>query len=209
MGFQCEGERLVKTFINGGTTMKKTVVVVLSLFTIGFIFTPVVGYAEPKNGEALGVPHLLGDILVGVEMINDRLAELEFECCSTIKETDQSEALIIDPESSTTPYELVTLTGPGTFVAARMTKQGGNTGLTAVELIVDGNVVVGRNFAALKNWGMTQNNPFGVVVLTGGIVDTAIIGFQQPLHFENSLILRARVNETGVVQIIGTVIHGK
>ena len=104
---------------------------------------------------------------------------------------------------------LVDLVGPGTFVSARLVKQGGATGLTAFSLEIDGNVVVQRNIAALKNWGMTQSNPFGVSVFTNGSIDTVTIGFVQPIEFENDLIFSAIVNEANVVQIIGTVIFGE
>ena len=106
-------------------------------------------------------------------------------------------------------YDLVTLTGPGSFVSARMTKQGGDSGFTFLELVIDDKIIIGRSFAALKNWGMTESNPFGVVVLTEGIVDAATIGFQQPIKFEDSLVLRAVVDQSGVEQIIGTVIYGE
>jgi hypothetical protein len=34
------------------------------------------------------------------------------------------------------------------------------------------------------------------------------IGFPTPLRFERELMLSAKVNETGVVQILGNVVHG-
>jgi hypothetical protein len=56
---------------------------------------------------------------------------------------------------------------------------------------------------------LTENNPYGVVVLTGpGGIDAVTISFQQPLVFQDNLTLRAIVGEPGVEQIIGTVIYG-
>ena len=127
---------------------------------------------------------------------------------AVIKDAQQSEGLITDPIHGS-DHDLVTINGIGTFVAARMTKQGGDTGITFVELIIDGKTVVGRSYAALNNWGMTQDNPFGVVLLHGNGVDAVTIGFQQPIRFKSSLVLRAKVRENGVVQMIGTVVHGQ
>ena len=92
-----------------------------------------------------------------------------------------------------------------------MTKQGGDSGLTAVRLILDGQTVVGRNIVALKNLAMTQNNSYGVSVFTSAVgIDAVTIGFSQPLAFEESLVLQAVIGEDlGVVQIIGTVIYGQ
>ena len=127
---------------------------------------------------------------------------------ANIRGADDTEGLVVSPANGSS-HNLVSLTGPGTFVAARMVKQGGASGLTAVSLEIDGKIIVQRNVAALKNWGMTQNNPFGVVVFTNGTIDTVTIGFQQPIEYQTSLVLKALVNETGVAQIIGTVIHGQ
>ena len=174
-----------------------TVKITLAVATALILATSLVNvYADPPGG---GVPQLLTEIL----------QELEGNAGSaTIKGAAQDEGLITDPISGNT-YDLVTLTGPGSFVSARMTKQGGGSDLTFLELVIDEEIIIGRSFAALKNWGMTESNPFGVVVLTEGIVDAATIGFQQPIKFEDSLVLRARVNESGVEQIIGTVIYGE
>ncbi len=126
---------------------------------------------------------------------------------AVIKGADSAEGLVAPAPVAT--HVLVDLDGPGTFVSARLVKQGGATGLTAFSLVIDGNLVVQRNIAALKNWGMTQSNPFGVSVFTNGSIDTVTIGFVQPIEFENDLIFSAIVNEAGVVQIIGTVIFGE
>lgn len=189
------------------------------IFSFVFAFAGIVS-AAPGNQ---GVPQNLANIAdkledVGGELgdIKDTLADIaeklqDKECCdcATIKGANDAEGLITSPVEGST-HDLVTIAGPGTFVAARMTKQGGASGLTAVSLEIDGNVIVQRNIAALKNWGLTQNNPFGVVVNTSAIgIDTVTIGFQQPITFENSLVLRTIVGEPGVVQMIGTVIYGK
>lgn len=181
--------------------------ITIGLFTVLFAMVLTVGSsitrADPPMG---GVPQLLSEILAEIGNITGQLGEIGSD--ARIEDADSTESLVTNP-SDGSEHNLVSLTGPGTFVAARMTKQGGASGLTAVSLEMDGKIVVQRNIAALKNWGMTQNNPFGVVVVTGpGGIDAVTIGFPQPIAFESNLTLKAIVGEAGVVQIIGTVIHG-
>ena len=178
---------------------------VFLFITTVFVLTSFSGEVEAGRRYNKGVHHLLNDILTELQYMDCYPSKRD--CCSTINGATQAGGLITDPVQDT--HELVNVTGPGTFVAARMVKQGGSTGLTAVELIIDGETVIHRNIAALKNWGMTQNNPFGVVVFTNSSIDTVTIGFSQPISFEEDLILNAVVGETGVVQIIGTVIYGE
>lgn len=191
------------------------------------VFFPIQLMADPPAG---GTPQLLTGILDSVDSIDAKMDGLDADndnplladilseiqglrgdvsgMGATIKGARQSEGLITSPASGTV-HNLVSITGSGSFVAARMTKQGGTTDITTVELIIDGQTVVGRTFAALNNWGLTQNNPFGVVLLHGGGVDAVTIGFQQPVKFESSLVLRTNVGESGIVQMIGTVIYGQ
>jgi len=105
-------------------------------------------------------------------------------------------------------YTLVSLKGPGLFLSANVTKQGGATDLTFVSLDMDGRNVVNLSFAALRNFGLTQANPYGIQFLSGAGVESFAIGWPFPLTFKTSLELSVTVNETGVVQIIGNVVRG-
>jgi hypothetical protein len=108
-------------------------------------------------------------------------------------------------------YALVNLDGPGTFVAAAVSKQGGTGDITFVILDIDGRNVVNISYAATKNLGLTQQNPFGLVLLeTPGTatVKNLTIGFPTPLRFEESLRLSVLVKESGVLQVLANVIHG-
>ena len=105
-------------------------------------------------------------------------------------------------------YKLVELKGPGLFLAAEVTKQGGASGLTFVSLEIDGRNVTNLSFAAAENGGLTQNNPYGIVLLKSSALKTFTIGFPSPLHFEKGLKLTVIIKEAGVVQILGNVIHG-
>ena len=105
-------------------------------------------------------------------------------------------------------HNLVTLRGPGLFLAAHVSKQGGATGLSFVNLEIDGRNVVALSFAAARNLGLTRQNPSGLVLLGGSGLQTFTIGWPVPLVFRRSLRLSVVVKETGVVQIVGNVIRG-
>ena len=107
-------------------------------------------------------------------------------------------------------YELVTLKGPGKFLSAAISKQGGDTDLTVVELTIDGKYLVSLSIVAAKNLGLTQHNPYGLVLVESArAIKTLTIGFPYPLYFNSELKLKVSVEEEGVAQIVATVIHGK
>lgn len=105
-------------------------------------------------------------------------------------------------------HKLVELKGPGVFLGAQVTKQGGNTGLTFVILDIDGRNVTNFSFAAAQNAGLTAQNPYGIVLLQSRALKTFTVGWPTPLRFSRKLTLSVTVNEPGVVQILGNVIHG-
>lgn len=129
-------------------------------------------------------------------------------CLTGVCEPQRTQGLEASPANGKT-YELVKLKGPGLFLGAEMVKQGGNSGLTFVILEIDGRNVVNASYAAVKNWGLTQQNPFGLVLLDAGSIENVTMGFPSPLRFAKSLKLSATVSETGVAQIVANVIHGK
>jgi hypothetical protein len=107
-------------------------------------------------------------------------------------------------------YVLVTIRGPGLFVAAAITKQGGANGLTFPSLDLDGVNVANLSFAAAANQGLTQQNPYGIVLLNSAVgLKTLTIGWPAPLRFERELKLSVKVNEAGVAQLLANVVHGK
>jgi hypothetical protein len=105
-------------------------------------------------------------------------------------------------------YDLVTLKGPGVFLGAAVAKQGGTSDLTFVILDIDGRNVTNFSFAAATNEGLTQQNPYGLVLLHSAVIKTFTVGFPSPLLYKRSLRLAVTVNEPGVVQILANVIHG-
>jgi hypothetical protein len=106
-------------------------------------------------------------------------------------------------------HVLIDLKGPGLFLCAEVTKQGGPTGLTFVILEIDGRNVTNISYAAAENSGLTQYNPYGLVLLQSAALKNITIGFPSPLRFEKELKLSVTVNEVGVVQILANVIHGQ
>jgi hypothetical protein len=105
--------------------------------------------------------------------------------------------------------QLIRIEGPGVFVSAAVGKQGGAVGATFVNLDLDGRNVVSTSYGAARNYGLTQQNPYGVAFLDGGEVTTLAIGFMSPLVFQSELVLTVFVEEDDVVQILANVIHGK
>lgn len=106
-------------------------------------------------------------------------------------------------------YALVSLKGPGLFLGAEVTKQGGGNDLTFVILDIDGRNVTNLSFAAAENTGLTQQNPYGLVLLKAAAIKNLTIGFPTPLRFQRELKLHVTVDEDGVVQILANVIHGR
>lgn len=128
--------------------------------------------------------------------------------CFPLQSAQHSEGLVSNPAKGST-HSLVQLEGPGCFLSARVVKQGGDSHLTFVDLTLDGKKVVNRSVAALRNWATTEDNSYGVMVFTSASINTVTIGFDHPLMYQRSLELSITVNENGVSQVIGTVVHGE
>lgn len=131
------------------------------------------------------------------------------DCCKKgVSEPQRTQGLIAPAPQG--EHNLVTLQGPGVFLSAQITKQGGTNDLTFVILDIDAKNVVNLSIAGAKNWGLTQYNPYGLVLVKStGDVKTLTFGLAKPLRFESELTLRVNVQEPDVVQIVANVIHGK
>lgn len=128
-------------------------------------------------------------------------------CAPAVCEPERTQGIIAPAAAGT--HVLVTLKGPGVFVGSECVKQGGTTNLTFVVLDIDGRNVTNISYAAAENGGLTQQNPFGLVLLHSSALRNVTIGFPTPLRYERELKLSVVVNEPGVVQILANVIHGK
>jgi hypothetical protein len=104
---------------------------------------------------------------------------------------------------------LVNLKGPGLFLAAEVVKQGGTNDLTFVSLDIDGRNVTNLSFAAAENTSLTQQNPYGLVLLASDAIKNLTVGFPVPLRFQKRLKLSVNVDEDDVAQILANVIHGR
>jgi hypothetical protein len=67
--------------------------------------------------------------------------------------------------------------------------------------------VTNVSYAGASNWGLTQHNPFGLVLLQGSGIKTMTIGFPTPLLYKRSLRLAVTVNEPNIAQIVANVVH--
>jgi hypothetical protein len=103
--------------------------------------------------------------------------------------------------------DLVSLKGPGLFLSANVAKQGGAMGLTFVRLEIDSRNVVDLSFAAARNLGLSEPNPYGLQLLSGNGVESFAIGWPFPLTFKRSLTLSVVVNEAQVAQIVANVVY--
>ena len=127
-------------------------------------------------------------------------------CAAGVCDPERTQGLRAPAPQGTHP--LVTLTGPGVFLGASVSKQGGVNDITFVILDIDGRNVANLSFAAAANLGLTQQNPFGLVLLHSPALKTMTIGFPTPLLYKQRLELRVTVNEPNVAQIVGEVVHG-
>src|SRR5438067_2197158 len=118
------------------------------------------------------------------------------DCLGGVCDPERTQGLLAPASSGN--HVLVTLKGPGLFLGAEVTKQGGSAGLTFVILDIDGRNVTNTSYAAVENAGLTQQNPFGLVLLKSASLKNMTIGFPSPLRYHRELKLSVTVNESGV-----------
>ena len=128
------------------------------------------------------------------------------KCAAGVCDPERTEGLKAPAPNGT--HSLVALKGPGVFLGAEISKQGGTNDLTFVVLDIDGRNVSNLSYAGAINQGLTQQNPYGLVLLQSPAIKTVTIGFPTPLVYKKSLNLSVTVNEGNVVQILANVIHG-
>jgi hypothetical protein len=128
------------------------------------------------------------------------------KCAAGVCDPERTQGLQAPAPNGT--YLLVNLKGPGVFLGAAIAKQGGASDITFVILDIDGRNVTNFSYAAAANEGLTQQNPYGMVLLHSAAIKTMTIGFPTPLLYKRSLRLSVTVNEANVVQILANVIHG-
>jgi hypothetical protein len=104
---------------------------------------------------------------------------------------------------------LVDISGPGVFLAGEVVKQGGGAGLSFVSLDIDGRNVVNLSYDAARNWGLTEQNPFGVHYLSSAAgLENLTFGWPTPLVFLRSLKVSVLVRQDGVIQLLANILVG-
>jgi hypothetical protein len=136
------------------------------------------------------------------------LPVIKCTCTTAVSSPVRTQGLLVGSDVLHGDHNLVTLKGPGVFLCAEVSKQGGSNDLTFIILDIDGKNVVNLSVAAMINLGITQNNPYGLVVFQSPVLKTITIGYQVPLKYSRELSLRVTINEDNVVQIVGNVISG-
>ena len=139
-------------------------------------------------------------------VIKARASGTAGKCAAGVCDPQRTQGLKAPAPNGT--HVLVTLRGPGVFLGAEVSKQGGTNDLTFVILDIDGRNVTNLSYAAAVNQGLTQQNPYGLVVLHSAALKTFTVGFPTPLLYKEKLVLSVTVNEPNVVQIVANVIHG-
>lgn len=105
-------------------------------------------------------------------------------------------------------FDLIKQEGPGVFVAAHITKQGGSNDITQVALFIDGVNVVAITHAAADNIGMDEQNNSGIK-LVKGVVDCLSIQYNEPLFFKKELRIEINTgSDNGVVQLVANTVIG-
>src|SRR6478752_3486381 len=84
-------------------------------------------------------------------------------CAAGVCDPERTQGLKAPAPNGT--YALVNLKGPGVFLGAEVSKQGGTNDLTFVILDIDGRNVANLSYAGAINQGLTQQNPYGLVLL--------------------------------------------
>lgn len=123
----------------------------------------------------------------------------------TVTNPVRTQGLITNPVSGSS-HTLVELKGPGLFLSLELSKQGGGTDLTFIDLEIDGNNLVNISLAALLNQQLTSYNSYGLSIFPGKVLKTVTFGLPYPLTFKKSLKLSVIVSEPGVVQIVTNIL---
>lgn len=129
------------------------------------------------------------------------------KCCYGVSFPERKQGLKTNLEKG--GYDLIKLKGPGVFLGAHVSKQGGSSDISFVDLTIDGKNVFNISYAALVNLGFTQQNPYGMVLVKTGDIENVTLGFPYPLKFKKSLQLSFTTREENIKQVIANVIFGK
>ena len=107
-----------------------------------------------------------------------------------------------------TPYDLISLTGPGTFIGARVLGIHSSSGSQfTLQLEIDGNLIVDEFVSGLQQ-AYTTMNPMGIMryCATSGGMQGFCIGFIQPVAYGSNLTLSV-TTAAPIDKVSGTVLY--
>ena len=125
-----------------------------------------------------------------------------------IRSPKRKQGLVARPKARS-KHDLIQEKGPGAFVSAQISKQGGANDLTQVALYIDGENVMALTFAEASNLGFDQVNNSGVI-LTKGLVNVMTIQYSEPLHFKSDIRIELSLGtDRDVVRIVASSVLAK
>jgi len=105
-------------------------------------------------------------------------------------------------------HDVLTISGPGSFISAKVSKKGGAgndpTGpiRTTVRLTMDRKEVILKSFEVARAIGIAGHNYSGVSWFAGrDDIETLVLGYGQPLTFLSNLILSIKVDDRDVDKV--------
>ena len=106
--------------------------------------------------------------------------------------------------------EILIVSGPGSFISAIVSRKGGNSAdlskQTIVRLRLDRKEISLKSFEVARAMGLSEQNYSGIVWLEGvGNVETLVLGYSQPLYFDEVLVLSVKIDDPGVEKVFLTV----
>jgi hypothetical protein len=216
-----------------GGEKKKRFIFPIVLFAIAVFVLP--AYADPpvKQVEVVNAPDNAVPVVGNVEVTNTVDAQVTdtvdvnvtntttnsvpvtvtnpATCSATINGIARQDGAATNPTADL-EVDLITLSGPGTFVSARFIVSGGTESdrrNTLLVLEIDGNAIVQDTFTDLNAKGSNKFNFFGIVAdMPSGIAVT--VGFPLPVSFQSSLVLSATPPTASSVSALeAAVIYGE
>jgi len=117
------------------------------------------------------------------------------------------QGLISSPGTGKT-INLISAPGPGVFVAAHITKQGGTNNISQVALYIDGVNVVAITYAAADTIGLDEQNNSGIK-LVNGPVKCISIQYNEPMYFKKECRIELKTgSDSGIAQVVANAVIG-
>ena len=196
--------------------MKRFILLTILLASVVFLVPTYAGKPTPgpQQVEVVNAPENSVPIQGAVEVTNTNENAVPVTVTNpstgdaTIKGIGQQNFTVASPTVGT-KYDLVRISGPGSFVSASLVTAGHPSvvGDVDIELVIDGNIIFSDRLQTLAQI-YEEANPFGITVsIKGAGYGVATMGFQLSVSFENSVVLSATTHALN--SLTGTVIYGE